>query len=53
VVADGLWSPGARYNLARTYEASGQRDRAIQQYTENAKLDSDPGQTLRARWLKP
>lgn len=52
-VPEGLWSPGARYNLARTYEASGQRDRAAKQYAENAKLDSDPGQAVRAGWLKP
>jgi hypothetical protein len=52
-VPDGLWSPGARYNLARAYEASGQHEQALKQYQENARRDSDPGQAVRAAWLKP
>jgi tetratricopeptide (TPR) repeat protein len=52
-VPDGLWSPGARYSLARTYEAAGQCALAQKQYAEGARLDSDPGQAVRGRWLKP
>jgi tetratricopeptide (TPR) repeat protein len=51
-VPDGLWSAGARYSLARTYEASGQRVLAQKQYAEGAKLDADSGQAVRGRWLR-
>jgi tetratricopeptide (TPR) repeat protein len=45
------WLAGARYNLARTYEAQGQVDKAI------ALLEADDspqrhGNLLRAKWLK-
>ena len=47
----GPWMAGARYNLARSYEALGQTDKAI------ALLQSDDspqqhGNKLRAQWLK-
>jgi tetratricopeptide (TPR) repeat protein len=48
---DGPWTDGAHYNLARTYEASGQPERAIDIY----QSDSSPqkhGNRLRARRLK-
>ena len=48
----GQWSPGARYNLARAYEASGQRDKAIQLYQADASSPGAYGNALRARWLK-
>lgn len=47
---NGPWTPGARYNLGRTYEAMGEVEKAIAQY----QLDTSPqseGNKLRARWL--
>jgi tetratricopeptide (TPR) repeat protein len=43
-----FWAPGAYYNIARTWEASGQRQKAIDVYI---LLHNDPGNLLRARWL--
>jgi hypothetical protein len=48
---DGPWTPSARYNLARTYEAQGKPELAI------ALLEADDspqshGNKLRARWLR-
>lgn len=50
-VPDGLWSAGARYNLARTEEASGRAQEAVKRYRANAKQDADVGQAVRAAWL--
>ena len=47
---DGPWTPGARYNLGRTYEALGETEKAVAQY----QLDTSPqstGNRLRARRL--
>ena len=49
---DSLWADGARYNLACAYEASGQRDKAIQLYQADASTPNAYGNALRARWLK-
>jgi hypothetical protein len=46
------WTPGAQYNLARAYEASGQRDKAIQLYQASGSSPGTYGNALRARWLK-
>ena len=46
------WTLGAQYNLARAYEASGQRDKAIQLYQANGSSPGAYGNALRARWLK-
>jgi len=49
--SDGPWTDGTRYNLARTYEASGRVDEALKIYA----ADDSPqrlGNHLRARWLK-
>jgi tetratricopeptide (TPR) repeat protein len=43
-----FWTRGAKYNLARAYEASGQRNKAIEHYRE---AESDWGAQLRANWL--
>ena len=48
----GPWSDGARYNLARTFEASGEPERAILQYDSNADSPGYLGDLLRAKWLK-
>lgn len=48
---DGLWTQGARYNLARTYEAQGKLDEATRLYTANNSPQSH-GNRLRARWLQ-
>ena len=47
-----FWASGAVYNIARTLEASGQRQKAIQEYRANLLLRNDDGCLLRARWLK-
>ena len=52
VASESPWLPGARYNLARSYEASGELDKAVAQYRENAKQFGDLGQLLRARWIE-
>jgi tetratricopeptide (TPR) repeat protein len=44
----GFWDGGAEYNLARAYEASGQRQQAIERHR---KAESDWGSQLRAKWL--
>jgi hypothetical protein len=44
------WLPGARYNLARSYEALGETEKAIALY----EADDSPqrhGNRLRAKWL--
>jgi hypothetical protein len=49
---NGPWSTGARYNLARAYEASGKPDMAMFLYNSNTSSPGYPGDILRARWLK-
>jgi hypothetical protein len=51
VAPNGPWTFGARYNLARCYEALGRYEEARQQYL----LDQSPqrhGNLLRARWIR-
>lgn len=48
---DGPWTHGARYNLARVYEASGDLDRAVSQLASDPLSPSRHGNLLRARWL--
>ncbi len=48
---DGPWTHGARYNLARTFEASGELDRAISQLASDPLSPSRHGNLLRARWI--
>jgi hypothetical protein len=50
---NGPWTDGARYNLARTFEASGDPERAILQYEEGVNSPGYLGDLLRAKWLKP
>ena len=49
---DGPWTDGARYNLARSYEASGDTQRAILQYGSNDASPGYLGDLLRAKWLR-
>jgi hypothetical protein len=49
---DGPWTTGARYNLARTYEAKGETQRAILLYGSNAASPGYEGDLLRAKWLR-
>ena len=49
---DGPWTTGARYNLARTYEALGKPDLAILLYTGNTASPGYLGDLLRSQWLK-
>jgi hypothetical protein len=49
---DGPWSDGARYNLARTFEAVGDVERAVLQYESNESSPGYLGDLLRAKWLK-
>lgn len=48
---DGPWTHGARYNLARVYEASGELDRAVSQLASDPLSPARHGNLLRARWL--
>lgn len=48
---DGPWTHGARYNLARTFEAAGELDRAVSQLASDPLSPSRHGNLLRARWL--
>ena len=48
----GPWEHGARYNLARTFEASGDHGKAIDYYLSNRLSPDYHGGVLRARWLK-
>jgi hypothetical protein len=48
---DGPWTHGARYNLARTYEASGETHEAISQLAADPLSPARHGNLLRARWL--
>jgi tetratricopeptide (TPR) repeat protein len=47
-----FWATGAYYNIARTWEASGQRKKAIEAYETNLLLRNDNGNLVRARWLR-
>ena len=52
IAADGPWTNGARYNLARTFEAAGDPQRAILQYDGNVNSPGYLGDLLRAKWLQ-
>jgi hypothetical protein len=52
VAPNGPWTTGARYNLARAYEASGDGERAILQYDIDAESPGYLGELLRAKWLR-
>jgi hypothetical protein len=45
------WTNGARYNLARTYEITGETQRAVLLYGSNSESPGYYGDQLRARWL--
>ena len=47
----GPWTDGARYNLARTYEAAGRTDEAVKLYESDDSAQRH-GNRLRARWLR-
>ena len=49
---DGPWTEGARYNLARTFEAAGDTERAILLYASSVDSRGYLGALLRANWLK-
>jgi hypothetical protein len=49
---NGLWTVGARYNLARTYEAQAETGRAALLYGSNAISPGYDGDLLRAKWLR-
>jgi len=50
---NGPWTHGAKYNLARTYEKTGQPEKAIELYESDTTSPAHYGNLLRARWLKP
>ncbi len=52
LMPDSPWTEGARYNLARTFEAAGDTERAILMYASSAGSRGYPGALLRAEWLK-
>jgi tetratricopeptide (TPR) repeat protein len=49
---NGPWTPGAHYNLARTYEAKGQRAQAVAEYRAGVFSPLECGNMIRARWLE-
>jgi hypothetical protein len=49
---DGPWTTGARYNLARTYEADRKPQQAILIYASNTASPGAEGDLLRAKWLR-
>ncbi|MCX7427089.1 MAG: hypothetical protein NTW96_15875 [Planctomycetia bacterium] len=49
----GPWTTGAIYNLGRTFESAGQRDKAIEVYRADTTSPAYFGNLLRARWLQP
>ena len=49
---NGYWTPGAHYNLGRTYEAMGRREKAAEEYLSDEVSPAVHGNLLRARWLK-
>lgn len=49
---NGPWSAGARYNLARSYEALGKLETAIELLESDKESPQSHGNQLRARWLK-
>ena len=49
---DGPWTHGAYYNLARTYEALGQIEKACETYRQDESAPQHHGNMLRARWLE-
>lgn len=48
----GPWTHGAKYNLARSFEASGQAQKAIELYRADPTSPGYHGNFLRARWLE-
>ncbi len=52
VKPETAWADAARYNLARTYEASGDTAKAIALYEADTKSPQSHGNRLRAKWLK-
>lgn len=48
----GYWTHGARYNLARTHEDSGDYAEAIALYRSDSHAPGHFGAQLRARWLE-
>jgi len=50
---NGPWTPGAKYNLGRVYEADGQIAKAVEAYRSDADSPARHGNLLRARWLQP
>jgi len=47
----GFWTHGAKYNLARAYEASGEPEKAIELYRSDTASPGYHGNRLRAQWL--
>ena len=47
-----MWTPGAHYNLARSLEAGGQFQKAIDEYVGSTFSAVYAGNLVRARWLK-
>jgi len=50
---DGPWTPGAKYNLGRLYEAQGEIAKAVEAYKSDTDSPARHGNLLRARWLQP
>jgi len=50
--SETAWADAARYNLARTYEASGNMPKAIELYEADTTSPQSHGNRLRAKWLK-
>jgi tetratricopeptide (TPR) repeat protein len=49
---NGPWAAGARFNLARLYEESGQPEKAAELYGADTSSPQSHGNQLRGRWLQ-
>jgi len=48
----GMWTHGAKYNLARAYELTGEQKKAVLTYKSDTTSPAYHGNLLRARWLE-
>jgi len=52
MIENNRWTHGARYNLARVYEAGGNTEEAVKLYRSDTNSPAFYGNMIRARWLE-